>query len=391
MPSIATSLDISVVIPTFNMSAFLLDLWASLHKSGVLDIAREIVVVNDGSTDRTREVLNELAGGPRGEFLRLVHMPKNVGRFRARLEGAKVAQSERILFLDTRLVLPDNFGERLAAVAKAHRSVMGHVDIDITRNVFCLYWDRSHRFIFRRHFQDSRRVLTLTKDNYDLYLKGTGVLLCERELFLKTSAKYGDLFSDDTLLMKDMVATTPIVLCPDVRIQWVPRENARDFIARIWDRGPGFVEYHVLEHRGRFFWIVFAGGLVFVSLVGFSLAVPPVAPLLAGGALVVTAASTALFAKSVREAVRMAPLHVAVVATFGASILRGLAVNAQQQFERRYCSKTGRTNRKQSRRRGYAVEQWVGIQRRSRMSSHIEYPMTGNAIFRRVLSNAFRR
>lgn len=327
--------DISVVIPTFDMADHLPGLWASLESSGLLDLAREVVMVDDGSTDATREVLERLAAGPRGERLRSVHLPRNVGRFRARLEGAKAVRTERILFLDTRLVLPNDFGAALGAAAARYRSVMGHVDVDTSRNVFCLYWDRSHRFIFRRHFEDSRQLLTLTPENYDRYLKGTGVFLCERDVFVRASEKYGDLFSDDTLLMKDMVATTPIVLPPDVRIEWVPRENARDFIARIWDRGPGFVEYHVLEHRGRLFWLVVAGGVAFLGLVGLALAVPPAAFAIAGGALALTAASTALFARSVGETVRMAPLHVAVVAAFGASVVRGLVVNAARSVARR--------------------------------------------------------
>jgi len=213
---------------------------------------------------------------------------------------------------------------------------MGHVDIDVARNVFCLYWDRSHRFIFRRHYADTRGTLTLTTENFDRYLKGTGVLLCGRDLFVATSSRYGDLFSDDTLLMKDMVATTPITIVPDVRVQWVPRETAGAFLARIWERGPGFVEYHVLQHRGRFFWMVVAGGVVFVGLAGVSFAVPPAGLAIAGGTLLVTAASAALFAKSASEAVRMAPLHVAVVATFGGSVVRGLAVNALRGLKKRY-------------------------------------------------------
>jgi hypothetical protein len=328
-------LDLSVVVPTFDMAEHLPGLWASLGASGLLDLAREVVIVNDGSTDATGEVLERISRGPRGELLRVLDLPRNVGRFRARLAGAKEARGERILFLDTRLVLPLGFGPALGVAAAAHRSVMGHVDIDVTRNVFCLYWERSHRFIFRRHYRDSVRELTLTKDNYDQYLKGTGVLLCERDLFVGTSERYGDLFSDDTLLMKDMVATTPITLHPSVRVSWVPRESARGFLARIWERGPGFVEYHVLEHRGRFFWIVVAGSVLLVGFVGVAVVAPPVAVAIAVGALGSTFLSTALFARSAREAIRMAPLHVAVVGTFGGSVLRGLAVNARRVLARR--------------------------------------------------------
>lgn len=336
------SLDISVVIPTFEMSSHLPALWASLESSGLLDRVREVVIVNDGSNDggATRDALDALAKGPRGELLNVVHLPKNVGRFRARLTGAKAARGERLLFLDTRLVLPGGFGEAVASAATKHRSVMGHVDIDVTRNVFCLYWDRSHRVIFRRHFRDTQGPWVLTAENYDRYLKGTTVFLCERELFIRSSERYDDLLSDDTMLMKDMVATTPITLDPSVRIQWVPRENTREFLARLWERGPSFVEYHVIEHQGRFFWFVVAGGVVLFAFAGLATIAPPLAAIAAAGGVLATAASTALFARSVVEFVKMAPLHVAVVGTFGAAVVRGLGVNAVRAAAKRY----GRAN-----------------------------------------------
>ncbi|AKV03093.1 hypothetical protein AKJ09_09756 [Labilithrix luteola] len=338
----ADALDVSVVIPTFEMASHLPALWSSLDRSGVLERVREVVIVDDGSNDgnATRDALDEIARGPRGELLKVVHLPQNVGRFRARLTGAKAARGERVLFLDTRLVLPDGFGAAVAAAGAKHRSVMGHVDIDVTRNVFCLYWDRSHKFIFRRHFRDTQDVLILTAENYDRYLKGTTVFLCERELFIRASECYDDLLSDDTMLMKDMVATTPIAIDPSVRIQWVPRENARDFLARLWERGPGFVEYHVIEHQGRFFWFVVAGGVVLLAFAGLAAIAPPVAAVAAAGGVLATAASTGLFAQSIVEFVKMAPLHVAVVGTFGAAAVRGLGVNAVRALSKRY----GRAN-----------------------------------------------
>jgi hypothetical protein len=322
--------SISVVVPTFDMAEHLAALWASFERSGLLERVDEVVIVNDGSRDGTRGALEALRGSPGGSKLRPIHLPRNVGRFRARLAGAEAARGERLLFLDTRLVLPLGFGAALAQAAALHPSVMGAVDVDVTRSVFCLYWDRSHQRIFRRHYADTKDKLTLTRENYDRYLKGTGVFLCERSLFLATSARFDDLFSDDTFLMREMVATTPITLDPAVRVSWVPREDARAFLARILERGPGFVEYHVLERRGAFFWAVVAGGCVLVGSATLTALFPPAGPAVVGALVGATALSTALFARSVGEAVRMAPLHVAVVGAFGLSVLYGLAVNGRR-------------------------------------------------------------
>ena len=90
----------------------------------------------------------------------------------------------------------------------------------------------------------------------------------------------------------------------------------------------------MLQHRGRFFWMVVVGGVAFVGVACITVMALPVGVAISGAALVITAASTALFAKSAREAVRMAPLHVATVATFVASVVRGLLANARRRVEK---------------------------------------------------------
>jgi glycosyltransferase involved in cell wall biosynthesis len=337
---------ISLVIPTYEMSTHLRALWTSVGDSGLLDVVTEVIVVDDGSKDDTRAVLERLKSGPRGGMLRTLHLPRNVGRFQARIAGAEAASSERVLFLDTRLTLPAGFGEAIRAAAERHAAVMGNVDIDVERSVFCLYWDRSHRRIFKRHYDAIDRELTLTTENYDAYLKGTGVLLVDRDVFLETCASFDPgLLSDDTFLMKEIVAKTPITLDPRVRVQWVPRENWRSFLARLWERGPGFVEYHVFEHRGAFFWAVVAGGIVFVGLAGLTVVAPPLGALAAAGSVVLTAASTALLARSPSEVLKLAPLHVAVVGTFGAAVLRGLVVNTKRALSGRAVRQRGERRR----------------------------------------------
>lgn len=317
------------------MSAYLPALWKSLGDSGLLDFVAEVIIVDDGSKDDTRLVLERLQNGPRGDLLRALHLERNGGRFCARIAGAERATSPRVLFLDTRLTLPESFGRAIRSAAERHPTVMGNVDIDVSRNVFCLYWDRSHRRIFRRHYEATKRELTLTPENYDDYLKGTGVLLVDRKIFLESCAGFDEsLLSDDTFLMKEIVAKTPITVDPRVRVQWVPREDWRGFLARLWERGPSFVEYHVFEHRGAFFWAVVAGGIVFVGLAGVTLVAPPVGLLALGGAVAAIAASTAFFARSPLELVKLAPLHVATVVTFGGGILRGLAVNVSRRRAR---------------------------------------------------------
>lgn len=330
-------MSFSVVIPTCNMAEHLPGLVASLERSGLLAAAREVILVDDGSTDDTAQVLASLGEGLpedlRAHFRPLV-LGKNVGRFFARLEGARAATSDDVLFLDTRVTPALDFAAALERVSADHRAVVGSVDIDTSRSVFCLYWDRSHKAIFRKHFRDAKKPIVLTPANYDDYLKGTGVFLCPRELFLRACEEFEDqdLLSDDTFLMKRIVEEVPITIHPDVRVGWVPRETYRDFVWRIWDRGPQFVEYHVFEKRGVFFWATILGLATAAGVAVTIVVAPPVGLALAGAGVLAVAASTALLAKGPLEFVRLAPLHVGVAAAFGAGAVRGIVVNARRKF-----------------------------------------------------------
>jgi glycosyltransferase involved in cell wall biosynthesis len=84
--------SVSVVIPTYNYGRFITDAIRS-----VLDQTRppaEIIVVDDGSTDETRAVVNSFA-----DEVRYIHQ-NNAGICAARNRGVSESTSELIAFLD---------------------------------------------------------------------------------------------------------------------------------------------------------------------------------------------------------------------------------------------------------------------------------------------------
>jgi glycosyltransferase involved in cell wall biosynthesis len=298
-------------------------------------IIREILFVDDGSTDATPEVLRKFLKSSDGfgaTEIRVVTLPQNQGRYRARLAGARAATGSQLLFLDTRLQVGEKFFSNLAQIASQYSCAQGVVDIDTQRSVYALYWDRSHRFLFRKHYRDTQTPLTLTQENFDQYLKGTGVFWVNRDVFIRTCESFGseNLLSDDTYLMKEILKSTPITIHPDLRILWYPRETAFDFLARLISRGPGTVEYHVYQHRGWIFKWILAGIL---GLIAWLIAVFWF-PQWAGGALLAVLAivplSAGLFARSFGEWIKIAPLHLAAFLAFGSGILYGL-IKARRQ------------------------------------------------------------
>jgi polyisoprenyl-phosphate glycosyltransferase len=89
---------ISAVIPAYNEAGSITSVLNVLRQVNTLD---EILVVDDGSTDNTAEVVNQCrAQDPRIVLLRL---PENQGKGNALLAGADAASSSLLLFLDADL------------------------------------------------------------------------------------------------------------------------------------------------------------------------------------------------------------------------------------------------------------------------------------------------
>jgi glycosyltransferase involved in cell wall biosynthesis len=92
---------LSIIVPVFNEEA---TVRAVIERLVAIDlpVPREIVVVNDGSTDGTRAVLDSL---PPGDRLRIIHAPVNGGKGRAIRTGFEQARGSIVAIQDADLEL----------------------------------------------------------------------------------------------------------------------------------------------------------------------------------------------------------------------------------------------------------------------------------------------
>jgi glycosyltransferase involved in cell wall biosynthesis len=98
---------VSAIIPTYNRKAFVLEAVASVLAQGYGDY--ELIVVDDGSEDGTREAIAHYGGGVRYAY------QKNQGVSSARNRGLELAEGEFIAFLDSDdLWLPEKLGVQVA-------------------------------------------------------------------------------------------------------------------------------------------------------------------------------------------------------------------------------------------------------------------------------------
>jgi glycosyltransferase involved in cell wall biosynthesis len=95
VPSRRTPL-LSVVIPVYNERRWLPEV---VRRVRAVPLSKEVIVVDDGSTDGTRELLRELEGGE----LRAVYQPANWGKGAALREGFRRATGDIVIVQDADL------------------------------------------------------------------------------------------------------------------------------------------------------------------------------------------------------------------------------------------------------------------------------------------------
>lgn len=110
-------MEISIIIPAYQAENTIMRCISSILNQTFQDY--EIIVVNDGSTDNTKNILESLKENI--SKFKVIHQ-ENMGAMDARINGMLIAQGEYILFLDSDDWLAANALELLNKVAISENS-----------------------------------------------------------------------------------------------------------------------------------------------------------------------------------------------------------------------------------------------------------------------------
>jgi glycosyltransferase involved in cell wall biosynthesis len=126
--------SVSVVIPCYNESTRLLPIVEGYRS--LASMVTELVFVDDGSTDDTRAVLDELVSRPGLESARVLQLGQNCGKGGAVAAGVRLCTGDRIVFMDADLAADIADLPRLLGALDDHdiaigsRAAPGHQVLD---------------------------------------------------------------------------------------------------------------------------------------------------------------------------------------------------------------------------------------------------------------------
>ncbi len=117
-----SSPKLSVVVPVYNERATIERI---LELIQAVEIEKEIVIVDDGSTDGTREFLIELAAQSRSNNVHIFFQPENRGKGAAVRRGFGEARGQIVLVQDADLELdPQDYFKLLAPIERGEADVV---------------------------------------------------------------------------------------------------------------------------------------------------------------------------------------------------------------------------------------------------------------------------
>jgi len=144
---------ISIVIPVKNEEGNIENCVQSVINSTYLN--KEIIVVNDGSTDSTAKILNQLRNRY-PDLLRVLHLPNNIGKKHAIEKATEIANGEFYVFMDSDCNMANDAIKNIANIFLSDKgigAITGHGKVrnadkgNILEKIQDVWFDGQYRII----------------------------------------------------------------------------------------------------------------------------------------------------------------------------------------------------------------------------------------------------
>ena len=99
-------MDLSIIVPVYNVEKYVRPCLESIYKQGIDESRYEVIIVNDGSTDKSMETIADII--QQHANITVINHPQNLSLSVARNTGIAAAKGEYILMPDSDDLLIEN-------------------------------------------------------------------------------------------------------------------------------------------------------------------------------------------------------------------------------------------------------------------------------------------
>lgn len=210
---------VSVIVPAYNVEDYIQNCLQSLISQTLTDI--EIIIIDDGSTDKTKEIISEFAQND----LRInLITQQNQGVSAARNAGMRIATGEYIGFVDSDDWIDPDFYEKLYEAAKRH-------DADVS--VASILKHKKNYQKYNVHYNDSKCANTIQEkikisENKNRRFFYVWNRIYRTSLIRNNNLTFpeGRLLEDIKFSMHAIYYANRIVSVPKVKYHYVERSNS---------------------------------------------------------------------------------------------------------------------------------------------------------------------
>jgi glycosyltransferase involved in cell wall biosynthesis len=249
--------ELSVILPVYNGERTLEQCLYSIFHQEYYPKKFEVVVVNDGSTDRSRLIANKFP-------VTLVNLPYNQGRITARNVGVKNTKYKYLLFIDADCIPTDQW--IFQTVKYDYEPLQGQVVNTIKKPV-----DRFFYLARRRYYKRIVKPVFITEQNFFRFPKGLGNFLVSKKLYKKINFKnIGELFSDDQYFIYELGKYKKVLSIPETIVHANERPTFKALLIQWFQRGCRFSDFYlkkegILEKKFNLILLILFSITVFIT------------------------------------------------------------------------------------------------------------------------------
>lgn len=224
--------ELSIVIPVYNGERTLNKCLSKIFHQTYFPDRFEVIVVNDGSTDRTEEIVKRFP-------VRLINSRINQGRIIARNIGVKKSKYRYIYFIDADCELSKTWIKDI--INFNYQPIQGQV---INTSKYPI--DRFFYLLRKRYYRPILCPTFITDENFFRLPKGLGNFLCSKELFNKIKfTKKEEYFSDDQYFISEIGKLKKVLAIPNSIIHHDERESFWNLLIQWFQRGSRFADFYL--------------------------------------------------------------------------------------------------------------------------------------------------